>query len=75
MHLSAASLWIGGLIALVVAVWPVAPALRREAFARFSRLAVGLVGLVLAAGIYLEHRAAAGALRPLDGSGTGRCCS
>jgi copper transport protein len=53
VHLSAASLWIGGLLALVVAVWFVAPELRREAFARFSRLATVLVALVLAAGTYL----------------------
>ncbi len=54
VHLSAASLWIGGLVTLAVAVWPVAPELRHEAFVRFSRLAVALVGLVLAAGIYLS---------------------
>jgi copper transport protein len=54
VHLSAASLWVGGLVTLVAAVWPVAPGLRREAFVRFSRLAVALVGLVLAAGIYLS---------------------
>jgi copper transport protein len=54
VHLSAASLWIGGLVALVVGVWFVAPELRREAFARFSRLATVLVALVLAAGTYLS---------------------
>jgi copper transport protein len=54
VHLSAASLWVGGLIALAVAVWRGAPGLLREAFVRFSRLAVALVGLVLAAGIYLS---------------------
>ena len=53
VHLSAVSLWIGGLAALVLALWPAAPALRREAFARFSRFATALVGLVLAAGTYL----------------------
>lgn len=53
VHLSAASLWIGGLVALVVAVWPTAPAIRREVFERFSRFATVLVALVLAAGIYL----------------------
>ncbi len=52
VHLSAVSLWIGGLVALA-AVWRVAPALRREFFARFSRLATILVALVLAAGTYL----------------------
>src|SRR5262249_8254334 len=54
VHLSAASLWIGGLVALVVGVWFVAPELRREAFGRFSRLATVLVALVLAAGTYLS---------------------
>jgi copper transport protein len=54
VHISAASLWLGGLLALAVAVWPVAPELRREAFFRFSRVAVLLVGLVLAAGTYLS---------------------
>jgi copper transport protein len=54
VHISAASLWLGGLLALAVAVWPVAPELRRDAFYRFSRVAVVLVGLVLAAGTYLS---------------------
>jgi copper transport protein len=52
VHLSAVSLWIGGLVALAV-VWRAAPALRRELFARFSRLATTLVAFVLAAGTYL----------------------
>jgi copper transport protein len=54
VHISAASLWLGGLLALAVAVWPVAPELRRDAFFRFSRVAVVLVGLVLGAGTYLS---------------------
>jgi putative copper export protein len=54
VHLAAASLWIGGLLTLLVAVWPAAPELRGRAFVRFSRLAVALVGLVLGAGIYLS---------------------
>ena len=53
VHISAASLWLGGLVALAVAVWPLAPAIRREAFVRFSRSAPVLIALVLAAGIYL----------------------
>ncbi len=52
VHISAASLWLGGLLALVV-IWPVAAGLRREAFFRFSRIATVLVGLVLVAGTYL----------------------
>ena len=54
VHLSAASLWIGGLVSLLVAVWPAAPELRRQAFTSFSRLATILIGLVLAAGTYLS---------------------
>ena len=53
VHISAASLWLGGLLTLAVAVWPLAPAIRRQAFVRFSRSAPALIGLVLAAGIYL----------------------
>ena len=52
VHISAASLWLGGLLSLVV-IWPVAAELRREAFFRFSRVATVLVGLVLVAGTYL----------------------
>ena len=52
-HLSAASLWIGGLIQLAVVVWPLMPDARREAFLAFSRLATVCVGVLLAAGIYL----------------------
>jgi copper transport protein len=53
-HLSAASLWIGGLIQLVVVVWPLMPAARRAAFLGFSRLATVCVGVLLLAGIYLS---------------------
>ena len=52
VHISAASLWLGGLLSLVV-IWPVAADLRRQAFFRVSRLATGLVALVLLAGTYL----------------------
>ena len=53
IHLTAATIWIGGLVALAVAVWPAAPAVRREAFLRFSLLATALVALVAGTGIYL----------------------
>jgi copper transport protein len=53
LHLSAASLWIGGLVSLVVA-WRAAPALRREVFLRFSRFATMLIAVILSAGIYLS---------------------
>ena len=53
VHLSAASLWIGGLASLVGLVWLGAPQLRRAAFRRFSQLATVLIAVVLAAGTYL----------------------
>jgi copper transport protein len=53
-HLSAAMLWIGGLVQLGVVVWPLAPELRRRAFLGFSRLATILIGVLLLAGIYLS---------------------
>lgn len=54
VHLAAASLWVGGLVQLAFCVWPAAPALRRQAFLRFSRLAVVLIALLLTAGVYLS---------------------
>jgi copper transport protein len=53
VHLSAASLWIGGLLTLVGLVWFGAPELRRVAFMRFSQMATVLIALVLVAGTYL----------------------
>jgi copper transport protein len=54
LHLGAASLWAGGLVALVLCVWPLAPELRRSAFLGFSRLATVLVALLVLAGTYLS---------------------
>ena len=54
IHLLAASLWAGGLVALALIVWPLAPALRRTAFLGFSRLATVLVGVLVVAGTYLS---------------------
>jgi copper transport protein len=54
VHLSAAMLWIGGLVQLGAVVWPLAPQLRRRAFLGFSRLATVLIGALLLAGIYLS---------------------
>lgn len=54
VHLTAASMWAGGLVVLAVGVWPVAPELRRTAFLRFSRLATALIAVLLAAGVYLS---------------------
>jgi copper transport protein len=53
-HLSAAALWVGGLVQLAFVIWPAAPEARRSSFLRFSRFATGLIGLVLAAGVYLS---------------------
>jgi putative copper export protein len=55
VHLSAACIWVGGLVQLAVVVWPAAPHLRREAFLRFSKLAAGLVGAMVLAGAYLAY--------------------
>jgi len=52
-HLSAACLWIGGLVQLVVVVWPLLPEVRRPALVAFSRLATVCVGVLLLAGVYL----------------------
>jgi putative copper export protein len=54
VHLSAACLWIGGLVQLAVVVLPLAPELRRAAFLRFSSLAAVLIALLVAAGTYLS---------------------
>jgi len=53
-HLTAAMLWVGGLVQLLAVVWPAAPELRRDAFLRFSRLATVLVAVLIAAGTYLS---------------------
>jgi copper transport protein len=55
VHLAAACVWIGGLAQLAFVVWPLAPTLRREAFLRFSKLAGGLVGVMILAGAYLAY--------------------
>lgn len=54
LHLVAATLWVGGLVALAFCVWPVAPQLRRAAFLGFSRIAVLLVAVLVVAGTYLS---------------------
>jgi copper transport protein len=54
VHLTAATIWIGGLVQLVAVVWPAAPELRREAFLRFSRLATVCIAAIVAAGVYLS---------------------
>ena len=54
VHLSAACLWVGGIVQLGLVVWPLAPELRRRAFLGFSRIATVLIALILAAGVYLS---------------------
>jgi copper transport protein len=54
LHLSAACLWIGGLVQLALVVWPLMPEARRTAFLAFSRLATVCVGVLLLAGVYLS---------------------
>ncbi len=54
LHLVAATLWVGGLVALAGCVWPLAPHLRRAAFLGFSKLATVLVGVLVLAGTYLS---------------------
>jgi copper transport protein len=53
-HLSAACLWIGGLVQLAVVVWPLMPDARRAAFLGFSRLATVCIAVLLLAGVYLS---------------------
>ena len=53
-HLAAASLWVGGLVQLAFVVWPLEPEQRRRAFLGFSRLATGLIVVILSAGVYLS---------------------
>ena len=50
VHLVSAMLWAGGVLTLAVVVWPLAPDLRRAAFLRFSRIAIGLVAVLVVAG-------------------------
>ena len=54
LHLVAAMLWVGGLVALAACVWPLAPTLRRSAFLGFSRIATVLVAVLVLAGTYLS---------------------
>lgn len=56
VHLSAGTLWLGGLVMLAFVVWPTAKELRRQAFLRFSQTAGGLVALLVGAGVYLSIR-------------------
>jgi copper transport protein len=54
LHLCAAALWVGGLVQLAFVIWPLEPALRRQAFLRFSKLATLLIVVLLSAGTYLS---------------------
>jgi copper transport protein len=52
-HLSAATLWIGGLVMLATVVWPLMPDARRATLLAFSRLATVCVAVLVLAGVYL----------------------
>ena len=54
LHLVAAVLWVGGLVALATCVWPLAPDIRGRAFLGFSRIATVLVAVLVLAGTYLS---------------------
>jgi copper transport protein len=54
VHLIGASVWVGGLIAVVLCVWPLAPELRRSTFLGFSRVATVCVAVLVVAGTYLS---------------------
>lgn len=54
LHLSAAVLWVGGLVQLAAVVWPGPRELRGDAFRRFSRVATGCVAVLIGAGTYLS---------------------
>ena len=66
VHLSAATLWIGGLLSLGLVVWRDRE-LRRTAFWRFSEIAGPLVAIVVAAGVYMTYERFPARPRPLDG--------
>lgn len=55
VHLSAACLWLGGLVQLALVVWPTAAELRGAAFLRFSRFATVLIAMLVGAGVYLAY--------------------
>jgi copper transport protein len=55
VHLSAATLWVGGLLSLGLVVWR-DRGLRKTAFWRFSEIAGPLVALVVAAGAYMTYK-------------------
>ena len=75
LHLVAAILWVGGLVALAACVWPLAPTLRRSAFLGFSRIATVLVAVLVLAGTYLSIARLPTRLRSLDDAATARRCS
>jgi copper transport protein len=53
VHIAAASIWVGGLVALALIGWRLDRPQRHAAFLGFSRIATAMVGVVLLAGIYL----------------------
>lgn len=53
VHIAAASIWVGGLVALALIGWRLDRPDRHAAFVGFSRIATVMVAIVLVAGIYL----------------------
>jgi copper transport protein len=53
VHIASAAVWVGGLVGLATIGWRLDRESRNRAFLRFSRLASMLVGVVVAAGVYL----------------------
>ncbi|MEX2983149.1 copper resistance protein CopC [Streptomyces sp. C36] len=70
-HLLAAAVWLGGLAALLAALWS-GDTVRRAAVRRFSRMAFASVGVLAATGLYQTWRQAGFSWSSLTGTEYGR---
>ncbi|MFG3495985.1 copper resistance protein CopC [Streptomyces sp. NPDC047928] len=70
LHLLAVAAWLGGLAALLVALYR-APSIERDAVLRFSRMAFGAVVVLAATGLYQSWRQV-GSWTALTGTAYGR---
>ncbi|MBO0652431.1 copper resistance protein CopC/CopD [Streptomyces triculaminicus] len=70
-HLLAAAVWLGGLAALLAALWS-GDTVRRAAVQRFSRMAFASVGVLAATGLYQTWRQAGFSWSSLTGTEYGR---
>ncbi|CAM5265316.1 copper resistance protein CopC [Streptomyces hirsutus] len=77
VHLLAVAAWLGGLTALLVALYraPADTAVDTAAVQRFSRLAFGSVVALVVTGIYQSWRQLSAPGRRSPTPGTGSCCS